>query len=164
MLEFITRAEAERMIREALDALAQEQMDDSSRQALDKFTERLTESLSDGFRKSVQGIVVEFLLDPESDLSHALAVALQRYHDQADITRQTDHRYPCCQATPRSPHKRLLSRKTIMRVRSASDEDGLQSSAPSSSQESFEEFVTRCEIAADHFLRWLRRRSGETRR
>ena len=55
---------------------------DLIQETLDDLTERLAEPMSKGFRKTVESIVAEQLLDVDSDLSHALAVALQRHEKE----------------------------------------------------------------------------------
>ena len=55
---------------------------DLIQETLDDLTKRLAEPMSKGFRKTVESIVVEQLLDADSDLSHALAVALQRHEKE----------------------------------------------------------------------------------
>ncbi len=55
---------------------------DLAQQTVDDLTKRLADPLSKGFRKTVESIVVEQLLDVDSDLSHALAVALQRHEKE----------------------------------------------------------------------------------
>ena len=65
---------------------------DLVQQTVDDLTERLAEPMSKGFRKTVESIVVEQLLDVDSDLSHALSVAFER-HDKKDIDKslQSSH-------------------------------------------------------------------------
>ena len=65
---------------------------DLIQKTLDDLTERLAEPMSKGFRKTVESIVVEQLLDVDSDLSHALSVAFER-HDKKDIDKslQSSH-------------------------------------------------------------------------
>ena len=65
---------------------------DLIQETLDDLTERLAEPMSKGFRKTVESIVVEQLLDVDSDLSHALSVAFER-HDKKDIDKslQSSH-------------------------------------------------------------------------
>ena len=78
-------------------------------------------------------------------------------HETADQPR-------CPQRTPATLAGETPPEERPYGVRSASDEDGLQSNSPSSSPETFEEFLARCEIARDRFLLVLRQRLAETRR
>ena len=78
-------------------------------------------------------------------------------HETADQPR-------CPQRTPATLVGETPPEERPYGVRSASDEDGLQSNSPSSSPETFEEFAARCEIARDRFLLVLRQQLAETRR